>query len=70
MSYQQNKFKEIADKIRERTGTTDPIIPKDFASKIDDVYEAGLAAGGGETLPDADVMEFPNDITGTVSTDS
>ena len=73
MSYQQQKFKAIADKIREYTGTTDLIIPNDFALKIDDVYEAGRAAGGGgETLPDADVMEFPlvDGSIGRVSTDS
>lgn len=72
MSYQQEKFKEIANKIREKTGTTTLIVPNDFASKIDDVYEAGRATGGGETLPDADVMEFPlAEISiGRVSTDS
>lgn len=45
MSYQQEKFKEIADKIRELTDTTDPIIPSNFAAKIDDVWETGLAEG-------------------------
>lgn len=47
MSYQQEKFKEIADAIRERTGTNDLIKPSDFASKIDDVYAAGQNASGG-----------------------
>ena len=47
MSVQQQKFKEIADKIREKTGETDLIKPSDFASKIDDVYTAGQNAGGG-----------------------
>ena len=47
MSVQQNKFREIADKIREKTGETDLIKPSDFASKIDDVYTAGQNAGGG-----------------------
>ena len=47
MSIQQQKFKEIADKIREKTGTTDAIKPSEFASKIDDVYTAGQNAGGG-----------------------
>lgn len=44
MSYQQEKFKEIADKIREKTGTTDLIKPSEFASKIDDVFAAGAAS--------------------------
>ena len=41
MSVQQDKFKVIADKIREKTGTTEGIKPNDFANKIDDVYEQG-----------------------------
>lgn len=41
MSIQQEKFKIIADKIREKTGTAESIKPNDFASKIDDVYEQG-----------------------------
>jgi hypothetical protein len=45
MSYQQENFTAIADKIRERTNTTDLIIPKDFPSKIDDVYRAGYTDG-------------------------
>ena len=75
MSYQQDKFKEIADKLREYTATSEPIAPKDFALKIDDVamvqYQKGKSEGG-ETLPDADVMEFPlAEISiGRVSTDS
>ena len=48
MSYQQQKFKEIADKIRERTGTTDPIVPNDFAAKLDDVWEHGKTSGYAE----------------------
>lgn len=44
MSVQQEKFKEIADNIREKTGTTDLIKPSEFASKIADVYEAGKQA--------------------------
>lgn len=44
MSIQQEKFKEIADAIREKTGTTDLIKPIDFASKVDDVYEVGKEA--------------------------
>lgn len=44
MSYQQEQFKAIADKIRERTGSTDPIKPIDFVNKIDEVYQAGVAS--------------------------
>lgn len=47
MSIQQDNFKAIADKIREKTGTTELIKPLDFASKIDDVYAAGQNNGGG-----------------------
>lgn len=47
MSVQQQKFKEIADKIREKTGETNIIKPSDFANKIDEVYNAGKNAGGG-----------------------
>lgn len=41
MSIQQEKFKAIADKIRDKTGETDLIKPNDFVNKIDDVYDAG-----------------------------
>ena len=41
MSIQQEKFTEIADAIREKTGTTDLIKPSEFASKVNDVYQAG-----------------------------
>ncbi len=41
MSVQQEKFKVIADKIREKTGTTELIKPNDFAEKIDEVYDSG-----------------------------
>lgn len=44
MSYQQEQFKAIADKIREKTGSTNPIKPIDFVNKIDEVYEAGIAS--------------------------
>ena len=46
MSVQQEKFKEIADAIREKTGETGIIKPSDFASKISDVYQAGQNSGG------------------------
>ena len=41
MSVQQEKFKAIADKIRDKIGSTDKIIPNEFVDKIDDVYESG-----------------------------
>ena len=41
MSTQQENFKKIADKIREKTNTTAPIKPSDFATLIDDVYIMG-----------------------------
>lgn len=45
MSIQQEKFKEIADVIREKTNSTEKIKPIEFASKVDEVYEAGKAKG-------------------------
>ena len=45
MSVQQVKFKEIADAIREKTNSTDKIKPSEFASKVNDVYDAGKAKG-------------------------
>ena len=44
MSYQQEKFKEIADKIREKTGTTDLIKPNQFVNKVDEIFEIGKKA--------------------------
>lgn len=44
MSIMQEKFKAIADKIREKLGITELIKPNDFADKIDDVYAAGKKA--------------------------
>lgn len=44
MSIMQEKFKAIADKIREKLGITELIKPNDFADKINDVYEAGKKA--------------------------
>lgn len=41
MSYQQEKFKEIADVIREKTGTEETIKPSQFKDKISEVYDAG-----------------------------
>ena len=45
MSVQQEKFKEIADAIREKTNSTGKIKPSEFAGKVDEVYEAGKANG-------------------------
>ena len=44
MSIMQEKFKAIADKIREKLDITELIKPNDFADKIDDVYAAGKKA--------------------------
>ena len=44
MSVQQEKFAEIADAIRAKTGETDLIKPSDFADKVGEVYEAGEQA--------------------------
>jgi len=41
MSYQQEKFKEIADAIREKTGTEELIKPSEFKDKISEVFDAG-----------------------------
>ncbi len=41
MSVQQQKFKEIADAIRTKTGEADLIKPSDFADKVNDVFNAG-----------------------------
>lgn len=54
MSVQQENFKEIADAIREKTGSEELIKPSEFASKIDDVYEEGTKSG---------VAKFWNGIT-------
>lgn len=56
MSVQQEKFREIADVIREKTGKTDPIKPSNFASEIHKVYDKGFEdgqaqGGGGEIEP-------------------
>ena len=44
MSVQQERFTEIADAIRSKTGETDLIKPSDFAGKVEDVYDAGKQA--------------------------
>ncbi len=41
MSVQQEYFKAIADKIREKINSSELIKPVDFALKLDEVYEAG-----------------------------
>ena len=45
MSTQIERFTAMADKIREKTETTDKIIPNDFVNKIDDVYNKGVSDG-------------------------
>lgn len=82
MSVQQEKFKEIADAIREKTGSTDLIKPSEFASKVGEVYEAGqqsmvdeskiieaTATGTGIVNID-DISEIPHDITVQLSSDT
>ncbi len=44
MSVQQEKFTQIADAIREKTGSKDKIKPSQFASEIDNVFDAGSAS--------------------------
>ncbi len=44
MSIQQERFLEIADAIREKTGETELIKPSAFAEKVSDVYESGTKA--------------------------
>lgn len=48
MSVQQQKFKEIADAIRKKTGSKDLIKPSEFAGKVAEVYEAGKKAQNNE----------------------
>lgn len=43
MSYQQEKFTEIADAIRGKTGESGLIKPSDFKDKIGDVYDKGAS---------------------------
>ena len=50
MSYQQEKFKEIADKIRKHTGDMG-IKPSQFADKVDEVYTVGYSTGASEQYP-------------------
>ena len=43
----------IANVIREKTGTTDPIAPEAMADKVNETYEAGKKAGGGSPEEEA-----------------
>ncbi len=81
MSVQQEKFKAIADKIREKTNTEDLIVPNDFADKIDDVYLAGrdsamdkdkaiLGKAKGEKFYVDDVSETIHGVKCTVSAET
>lgn len=45
-------YKNACDKIREKTESTDTIKSGDLADKIDEVYEAGKASGGGDSYYD------------------
>lgn len=47
MSIQEQLLAEIADAIRQKSGTTDAIIAKDFAQAILDLPEGGGSSGGG-----------------------
>ena len=45
-------YVDVCDKIREKTESTDTIKSGDLADKIDEVYEAGKASGGGDSYYD------------------
>ena len=57
MSYQEDRFVEIANAIREKDGTTEPILATDFATRILEIPSGGgvpPTAGGmftGATIP-------------------
>ena len=53
MSFQQNKFKEIADCIRSLSGWTQKIKPSMFATEISSIHEAALMRGHENGLEDA-----------------
>lgn len=57
MSFQQEKFKEIADEIRNYTGGTDLIKPSEFAGKIGVVFTEGYKFGKTEQ-EEIDRMSF------------
>ena len=70
MSLQEENFSEIADKIREKTGTVALIAPNKFAEKIDTVYHTAYNAGethgfiqGLDDGKELSVLEFWNKIT-------
>lgn len=74
MSTQIEKFTAIADKIREKTNSAEPMTANDFVDKIDDVYSAGQSsmvdeskiikkeAKGVGSLHLNDVSEIPHKI--------
>lgn len=53
MSILQEKFKEIADKIRMYIGSADLIKPSEFASKIDEVFNSGEKFGRSNGIEEA-----------------
>ena len=69
MSVQQVKFKEIADAIREKTNGTDKIKPSEFASKVNEVYEAGVKSvviqgeKSGEVVTITDVSPYEHEMS-------
>lgn len=73
MSIQQEKFKAIADKIREKTNKTDVIKPNDFVNKIDEVYNAGgldyspKETVSGEVISITDISPIEHDLGVKVS---
>lgn len=49
MSFQQDQLKAIADAIREKEGSSDPIMPIDFASRIQALQTGTSLPSGGTT---------------------
>ena len=45
-------YVDVCDKIRKKTNSTDKIKSGDLAAKVDEVYEAGKASGGGDSYYD------------------
>lgn len=57
MSYQLDKFQEIADKIKSRTGDT-TVKPSQFAEKVEEVYNLGYSDGHGSGYDDGKKAEY------------
>ena len=58
MSVQENKLKAIADAIREKDGTTEPIPANDFAARI-----LAIQGGGGVTLESISITAPPSKVS-------